>query len=422
MKPPVVANLALAVAWLLLFRYCQINSFHDPSSFFYDPTRAYVPFYSAVRESESAEFLTKAASTPATASQPWAYLGKNTGYDDTKSPEGLSVCIGIPSVRRDREQFVGKTIASLVDGLSPEERRRVNLKVLLADDIPQNNPAYGEAWLRNIADEVFVYGDDKSSIKDGYQPITNASLRWVFEDPRNKRVQFDYANLMAACQKQGSDYFVLVEDDVIASRDWFKRLTRSIDSVEAQTTKGHDWLYLRLFYTETYLGWNSEEWPIYLGKSILVYIAVIGVILSLRWRAPALRQLKAADLVKANMILIINTTIWVAAYIILYFMAGRLLVSPLRGGVHEMPQYGCCAQGLAMPHRNLAVLEQSLREPPHILAGDSFIDMVADRDGLKKWVMVPSVLQHIGIRGSSDQGYLKTTWNFSFERGPWKSK
>jgi hypothetical protein len=100
-------------------------------------------------------------------------------------------------------------------------------------------------------------------------------------------------------------------------------------------------------------------------------------------------------------------------------MAGRLLVSPYRVGVHEMPQYGCCAQGLAMPHRNLDKLERGLREPGYDLAGDSFIDMIAEKNRLKKWVMVPSVLQHIGIRGSSDQGYLKTTWNFSFEKGPW---
>lgn len=420
MKPPVIANLALAIAWLLLFRYCQIHSFHDPSSFFYDPNRAYIPFYSAVRESEAAEFLTKASSTPATAVQPWTYFGKGVGYDDTKKPEGLSICIGIPSVRRDREQFVGGTIASLVDGLSPEERRRINLKVLLADDIPQNNPAYGEAWLRNIADEVLVYGDDNPSVKDGYRHITDASLRWTFEDPRNKRVQFDYANLVAACQKQGSDYFVLVEDDVIASRDWFRRLVSSIDRVEAQSTNGHDWLYLRLFYTEVYLGWNSEEWPSYLNKSIIVYLAVTGMVLFWRWRAPAMRTLKATDLVKSNLVLIFNMTFWIAAYIIMYFMAGRLLVNHYQVGVHEMPEYGCCAQGLAMPHRNLAVLEKSLREPPHDLAGDSFIDTVAEREGLKKWVMVPSVLQHVGIRGSSDKGYLKTTWNFSFEKGPWK--
>ncbi|KAK7398165.1 hypothetical protein QQX98_012462 [Neonectria punicea] len=415
---PVVANVALAVVWLLLFRYCQNHSFYDPSSFFHDPTRAYAQTYSAVRETESDKFLIKAASTPATAAQPWIYEGKNVEYDETEKPQGLSLCIGIPSIRRDREQFVGRTVASLVDSLKPEQRRRVNLKVLLADDIPQQNPAYGEAWLHNIADEVFVYGNDQPAV-DGYRQITNTSLRWAFEDPRNKRVQMDYANLIASCKDEGSDYFVLVEDDVITSRDWFERLISSIEKVEAQSTV-QDWLYLRLFYTEVYLGWNSEEWAYYLGNSILIYLAVVGTVLFWRWKSPAMRHLKAVDLVKSNSVLVYTMTAWLAAYIGLYFMAGRLLVSPWRVGVHEMPKYGCCAQGLAMPHRNLAMLEQSLRQPPYKLAGDSFIDMVADREGLKKWAIVPSVLQHIGIRCSSDKGYLKTTWNFSFEKEPWQ--
>lgn len=406
-------HLTLAAIWLLLFRYCQRTSFQDPSSLFYDPDRAYTRNYSATRELEADEFLERASWTPATANQPWIYHGR----DQFETPGGYRICIGIPSVRREREQFTGRTIASLLDTLSPEERRLVDLKILLADDAPQNHPAWQQPWLHNVADEVLVYGQESSDRTDNARRVTSISRRSTTSDDRNKRVQLDYANVIRACRNTEADYFVLVEDDVIASRDWFRRLHKSLEETEARNT-GADWFYLRLFYSETLLGWNSEEWPVYLRDCILTYTAVILVVLLVRCRSAILKPMRSTDLIKSNVSLIIQTLFWVTAYLALYFMAGRLLVDPFGVGVHEMPRYGCCAQGLAMPRRHLGTLENQLREPPHHLPGDSFVDMVADQEGLKKWAMVPSVLQHVGVRGSSERGgYYKTTWNFSFEKG-----
>ncbi|KAI8720702.1 hypothetical protein NCS52_00516100 [Fusarium sp. LHS14.1] len=388
-------HLALATIWLCLFRYCQRTSFHDPSSLFYDSDRAYTRNYSATRELEADEFLQRASWTPATAKSPWIYHGRN----DVEKPDGYRICIGIPSVRRERES---------------KERRLVDLKILLADDAPQNHPAWQQPWLHNVADEVLVYGEEST---DNAQRVTPISRRSTIGDDRNKRVQLDYANVIRACRSTEADYFVLVEDDVIASRDWLRRLYKSLEETEARNT-GADWFYLRLFYSETLLGWNSEEWPVYLRDCILTYTAIILVVLLVRCRSAVLKPMRSTDLIKPNVSLIIQTLFWVTAYLALYFMAGRLLVDPLGVGVHEMPRYGCCAQGLAMPRRHLGTLENQLREPPHHLAGDSFVDMVADQEGLKKWAMVPSVLQHVGVRGSSERGgYYKTTWNFSFEKG-----
>ncbi|KAM0434633.1 hypothetical protein ACHAPT_003732 [Fusarium lateritium] len=309
-------------------------------------------------------------------------------------------------------------MASMLDTLSPEERRLVDLKILLADDKPQGHPAWQQPWLHNVADEVLVYGTESSSgIDDDGQPVTAISRRSAIGDDRNKRVQLDYANIIRACRGTEADYFVLVEDDVIASRDWFRRLSSSLEETEARNT-GADWFYLRLFYSETLLGWNSEEWPVYLRDCIFIYTTVVLIVLLVRCRSAVSKSMRPTELVKSNVSLVIQIVFWVTAYLALYFMAGRLLVDPYRVGVHEMPRYGCCAQGLAMPRRHLEGLEKRLREPPHELAGDSFIDMVADQEGLKKWAMVPSVLQHAGVRGSSEHGgYYKTTWNFSFEKG-----
>ena len=42
------------------------------------------------------------------------------------------------------------------------------------------------------------------------------------------------------------------------------------------------WLYLRLFYTETYLGWNAEDWSTYLLHSTLLFLLLSTVLLLLR--------------------------------------------------------------------------------------------------------------------------------------------
>lgn len=92
-------------------------------------------------------------------------------------------------------------------------------------------------------------------------------------------------------------------------------------------------------------------------------------------------------------------------------------MDPIPVGVHEMPNYGCCAQGLVIPQQHLDALGSALKTASDAIAGDSFIEAFANTRGLKKYAITPSVLQHVGRRGSSDIGGIrKATWNFSFEK------
>jgi hypothetical protein len=111
--------------------------------------------------------------------------------------------------------------------------------------------------------------------------------------------------------------------------------------------------------------------------------------------------------------------IWMPAAITLYFLAGRLSMQPFPSGVREMPAYGCCSQGLVFPRHQLDPLIQRLRSPAlkeHY--PDQIIEAVAG-ERLAKWALVPSVLQHVGRKGSSTAlpGSVKQTWNFQFELG-----
>ncbi|KAM4055889.1 n-Acetylglucosaminyltransferase-IV (GnT-IV) domain-containing protein [Hirsutella rhossiliensis] len=400
-------NILLGVSWLLLFRYCQIHSYADPGAFFFDAERAFTPFYSAARETEADYFLQKLPTTTAAADQP---------RRDSSSSD--RICLGIPSIRRQGEQFLPRTVASLVDTLSLEQRRQLVIVVLLADDEPQINPAFGQAWLERLTDEVLVYADPSSlPVATNYRSINGSQQHDGAS--REKHVQLDYASLVDACITHDADYFALLEDDVIASRDWLARLRSSLSQIENMATP-KDWLYLRLFYAEKYLGWNSEEWPSYSKNVALVYAAAAATVVLFRRVKLALLQPAKWEVRlhgSRRTFPAVQFNFWMLAFIGLYFMAGRLTVNGYQAGLREMERNGCCAQGLVFPSRHLRMLASRLKEPPHDLPGDSFIEQVADNEGLSRWAMVPSVLQHVGVRGSSESGGVrKTSWNFSFER------
>ncbi|KFA54633.1 hypothetical protein S40293_02279 [Stachybotrys chartarum IBT 40293] len=386
----------------------------DPSSTFFDGPRAYLPNISAAREAE-ADAFTANLSEDLSDSQ----CSSRTVVQDNRAARQRAsdeICIGIPSIKRNKEQFLRRTVASLFDTLESDERKTIYLAVLIADDHAEDNPAYGQDWLGCLADEIMVYSEP--SLPSGllnYRRILSPGHN--HEMDRNEHVRHDYANLIEACQRRGSPFFTLIEDDTIASRSWLRRLRQGLIEAEEHNSN-RDWLYIRLFYSETYLGWNNEEIPIYIRNIIFIYVS-LGIILS---ALDFLRSLSSAGVhngfhpqhhVKAHILVYF----WTTAFISLYFAAGRLLVNPYKPGLQEMPDYGCCAQGLAFPERHYNLLTTSLRRPPYILPGDSTIEEIANQFNLRKLALVPSVLQHVGKRGSSALGgAVKHTWNFRFER------
>ncbi|KAF4456705.1 Alpha-1,3-mannosyl-glycoprotein 4-beta-N-acetylglucosaminyltransferase C [Fusarium austroafricanum] len=399
---------SLAFTWLILFQLCRVYTFSDPSSFFYDPRRAYQTRYTDIRESQADELLRLANS-------PTGDLSNSPLINNDSLPQGRGkhLCIGIPSVRRQREQFLPRALASLVEGLSPKQRSAIHIVVLLADDDPTSHPAFGQLWLDRLADEVLFYGNTSLDVPERYRNVTSTASGRNRDMSRNDRVHRDYSTLIATCQGIGVEYFALIEDDIIASRNWLGRLSTGLDRLE-HTEDAANWLYLRLFYSETYMGWNSEEWRTYLVHALSIYCIVLvvynlAIMLDMRRRRQVVTY-------KPSPYNIVHLTFWTASFIALYFLAGRLTVDPFPTGVHEMPNYGCCAQGLVIPHQHLGALESALHTASDAIAGDSLIESFADMRGLKKYAITPSVLQHVGIRGSSDHGSRKATWNFSFEK------
>ncbi len=382
--------LSFSLAWYMCFRYCAIASARDPTTYFFDEKKGYQRSYSIEREKQA-----------------YAYLG-NLNHTDSSDPphsENPSMCIGVATVARpSKEQYVRGTVGSLLEGLSDAERAKIYLILFIAHTDPSVHPVYHEPWLKAVSNRVLTYDVSNTD---------SAQLR-LFEEnyhPRNKSM-YDYGYLLSNCLKTGAEWITVVEDDVIARGGWYNLAMSSLRKIQDQVGDAN-WLYMRMFYTEALLGWNSEEWPRYLGWSFLLFVVLLSALIGSRARLPLLRRHIS------NFHVAVICCCFLPAFISLYFMAGRVTMQPLPAGVRLMSRFGCCSQGFIFPRK---IVPQVIERINKAIYEDYYIDMLleryADTEDLARFAHFPSLLQHVGTRSSKGWGYDEHAgeiWNFEFE-------
>ncbi|KAI0903525.1 integral membrane protein [Ustulina deusta] len=362
---------------------------------FFQPERAHASPYSTYRIQQAvrhAEFASSPTQSPV--------------QESRRAPP--EICIGIPSVRREGVSYLKLALGSLQQGLSAEERKRLHFVVLLAHMEPKEHPDYGEPWLAGMVDKIASYHDDEERRK----------LAQVMESQNHAvKSKFDYSIAMEECDKTGAPYILMIEDDVVFLDGWRHRTTAALNAATAKSWEiGHtDFLYLRLFYYEGLLGWNSESWPTYLGSSLAVTAIVLSSLI-------LTRRFVAARAYLNNTVLILSTFVFTPLLIALFFLAGRNSMIPQPTGVHIMDKYACCGQGLVFPRSTVTrdLLPFFRINLWSNVSTDSFIEQYADETGALRWALTPVVMQHVGGQ-SSHNGRRGDTygpshlWNFEFE-------
>lgn len=393
-RPRTSAFCAFVLIYLALIRYCSQAYYRDPTSAFFDPVRGYEPRHSIQRQTDADGFIRDA---------------NLTTYVQSK-PQDPKMCIGIATVAREQDQYVRRTIGSLIDGLEASEREQIFLVVLIAHTDPQMHPVYGEPWLINVADKTLLYDVNQGRLRSLREWETNKDYR--------KKAVFDYAYVLQRCVDAGTQWIAMIEDDTLAVDGWFPRAMEALQTADERhpTTEEMDWLYLRLFYTEEFLGWNSEEWLGYFAASIAI-AGMTGMALLL------IRQFMFEKAI-TNGVIAIVCLVCAPACISLYFMAGRLSMQPLLPGLYQMPNFGCCAQGLVYSHKMASKVITRLSQVREGYV-DQIVEAWANEANLVRWVTIPSLLQHVGAlsskgddRGSAakyGRSVAEKIWSFSFE-------
>ncbi|KAL4746815.1 hypothetical protein BDW72DRAFT_210140 [Aspergillus terricola var. indicus] len=379
--------LGYLVLYLLSFRYYHGVSYRDPTSYFFDADRAYERQYSAKRVAEAESFLSAAGDV----APPSRVPGQQS-----------SLCMGIVSVKRRGDQYVGLTVASLLDGLNEWERSKILLYLRIGNTDPKVHPIYSEKWVETLPDRLLTYSPD--------DPDFEQLKEWEEGGWYRNKTIYDFTTLMRECYESGADYVAMLEDDTLAVKGWFPSAMRALDTVQSRTA-GRDWIYLRLFYIDGLLGWNGEEWPKYLAWSLIVWASISGaMVASKRAFKTELRSIPMSAIW-------LTSAVFIPAAIVLHFLAGRQTMWPISPGVHEMNKYGCCSQGLVFPR---AIIPRFLEHTD--LTTDWLVDMmvekIADSQGWSRWAVVPPLLQHIGATSSKGYGFdnsASTIWNFRFE-------
>lgn len=389
----------LGIIAVLIVTFCvRSASTNDPGSLFFNPDTAYIPRYSAVRQMQAERFIAAASIVPP--------LKQNS--------VGAPLCIGIPSIARQGARYLRTTVGSLLTGLTQGERDGIHLIVFIPHTDPTVHPAYQESWLSNLADEVLLYDLPRAQFEHVQ------SLELEHELHREKGL-FDYTYLLKACYAREAPYIAIIEDDVIAMDGWYHRTVAGIRQAEKRSAlekASQDFLYLRMFHTEEYLGWNSEDWVPHVFWSFAAIVGAATLVFTIRAMFPDARSWLTPYVSVAICLIVVPWTI------VLVFAAGRVTVFPLPDGISEMNKYGCCAQGLVYPRSKAYELIQWFTES-RIGFADMLTEQYADAHDEQRWALTPSVLQHIGSKSSKSDDFghgakyaksvAENIWNFGFE-------
>ncbi|XP_014554133.1 hypothetical protein COCVIDRAFT_105843 [Bipolaris victoriae FI3] len=401
---------AIALALILVYTICSLSTY-DPTSIFFNASNAYIPRYSALRYRQAMAYVSSYNSTSS--------AGLLGGKDSNKK-----LCIGIPSVARHGPQYLPGAIGSLLEGLTVDERSEIYLMVFIPHSDPKAHPAYGETWLPRLTDRVLTY--------EGLNAKELAHVRKMEAQGGTFKEKglYDYSYLVSKCAELNTPYIAVLEDDVLAMDGWYHRTMNALLDAEDQSTQrfGKKFLYLRLFYTEAFLGWNSEEWKTYLFYSLCFSSMPAAVVSFLRVtkflpKPPLLLKthLRPSEGRSGYSLrrLVVTLYALMAVFILLFFALGRMTVLPLPTGVHEMQRFGCCSQAFVFPRQKALDLVSYFAE---VKTGymDVLTERYADARGELRYAITPSLFQHVGKTSSkmSSHGPIikGKTWSFAFER------
>ncbi|KAL6228625.1 hypothetical protein BDW75DRAFT_246526 [Aspergillus navahoensis] len=133
----------------------------------------------------------------------WHFISRHNAAVDspdyTRGALGRTpICVAMVTVRRELDTYFEASVGLLLEGLTERKRRALHLSVLFTDTDPAVHPGWG---------------------------------------------QNDYLYALRTCQNMNASYTIIFEDDIILPRG----------------VRTRPWLYLRLFYTETALGWSDVD-------------------------------------------------------------------------------------------------------------------------------------------------------------------
>ncbi|XP_034038125.1 alpha-1,3-mannosyl-glycoprotein 4-beta-N-acetylglucosaminyltransferase B [Thalassophryne amazonica] len=166
--------------------------------------------------------------------QPAVHLGQGR--------TGVSIVMGIPSVKREVHSYLADTLSSLMSELSTAERDDCVIVVFIAEADPQYASSVAETLKHLFPAEL------QSGLLEVISPSLHfypdfSRLRESFGDPKERvrwrtKQNLDYCFLMMYAQSKGT-YYVQLEDDIVARPNYFSTMKNF-----ALQQPSEDWMIL----------------------------------------------------------------------------------------------------------------------------------------------------------------------------------
>lgn len=159
-----------------------------------------------------------------------------------KGRRGVSIVLGIPTVKRVKQSYLVNTLGSLLFDLTHSQRQDLLIIVFVAETDFQYVTSVAETMRTNFPNEVESGLLEVVSPSQYYYPDFTA-LKETFGDSKDRvkwrtKQNLDFSFLMLYAQDKGT-YYVQLEDDVIAKTDYYDAM-KSYAVQEASKP----WLYL----------------------------------------------------------------------------------------------------------------------------------------------------------------------------------
>uniref|UniRef100_A0A670I934 Alpha-1,3-mannosyl-glycoprotein 4-beta-N-acetylglucosaminyltransferase A n=1 Tax=Podarcis muralis TaxID=64176 RepID=A0A670I934_PODMU len=150
---------------------------------------------------------------------------------------GVSIVMGIPTVKRKVKSYLTETLHSLIDKLSPEEKLDCVMVVFIGEVSPRQAVTIVALFSKEISSglvEVIAppasYYPDLTNLKDDLEDFKRKTWR--------TKQNLDYCFLMMYAQKKGV-YYIQLEDDIVVKQNYFSTIKNF-----ALQLSSEDWMIL----------------------------------------------------------------------------------------------------------------------------------------------------------------------------------
>lgn len=178
------------------------------------------------------------------------------------NPNARKLCVSIASVKRERVKYLEQTIATLLTRTPISLQDRIQMTLYNLDV-----PASKHTAAKSLSKMIQVQDESYLTVDPDVGPITSRNVK--------TKEFLDYITLLTAEERRDCDHYLVLEDDVLASKEWAKKVFGIISEVEK---KGQNYSMVKLFSVERYGNgcWNwKKPFDIFLIAVFTIFFTAI---------------------------------------------------------------------------------------------------------------------------------------------------